>query len=492
MDLEIIDWAHEQLNDPDIGIIYEAKLRSDNIPNKSDVISCSTATKNLFAQWSSLTMINNVLYRKWMNTNQEVKWLQLIVPFKLQHSFIEACHSGMTGGHLGPRKTVHQVQRRAYFTGWRAKTYRFCRQCTNCAAYFRGKLKHQACMQPMTTGNPMERLGIDLCGPFPESYDGKIFILTCTDYFSKWTECIPLPDKQAHTVAKALVDNVFTRLGCPWEIVSDQGPEFDNKLLKSLCERFHIAKIRTTPYHPNSNGVAERVHRTLNSMMGRIIGEQQTDWTDHLQPLMCAYRAAVHASTGYSPNFIMMGREINMPLDILIKTPSETQVTPDSYVDRIHHTLYECYGRVRENLETMTNVNKRYYDLSATKTTYKIGDWVWFYKPRHMPSRTPKWERFFSGPYRIMSTFNEVNVVIQQSATSQPIVTHIDKLKPFVGSTPADFTLMVSSNEKDAAPSPATESPETDAADVETPTVIVTRSNRQSRLPGKYNEFVMY
>jgi hypothetical protein len=125
----------------------------------------------------------------------------------------------------------------------------------------------------------------------------------------------------------------------------------------------------------------------------------------------------------------------------------------------VHHTLYECYGRVRENLETMTNINKRYYDLSATKTTYKIGDWVWFDKPRHMPYRTPKSERFISGPYRIMSTFDEVNVVIQQSATSQPILTHIDKLKPFVGNKPADFTLVDTSNEKDAAPSSATESP---------------------------------
>jgi len=308
-----IDWAHEQSNDTDIGPIYNAMMQSPNEPNRSAFVTHSTETKNLLEQWNCLTLINNILYRKWMNAHNEVKWLQLIVPYSLHESFISACHTGMTGGHLGPRKTFQQVRRRAYFTGWRAKTYRICRQCKSCATYFRGKMKHQACMQPMATGNPMERMGIDLCGPFPESYDGKVHILTCTDYFSKWTESIPIADKQAITVAKALVDNIFSRFGCPWELVSDQGSEFDNKLIKTLCEKFHITKIRTTPYHPNSNGVAERVHRTINSMMGRVVSEQQTDWTDHLQPLMGAYRAAVHSSTGYSPNFIMFGRETNTP-----------------------------------------------------------------------------------------------------------------------------------------------------------------------------------
>jgi len=237
-----IDWAHEQSNDTDIGPIYNAMMQSPNEPNRSAFVTHSTETKNLLEQWNCLTLINNILYRKWMNAHNEVKWLQLIVPYSLHESFISACHTGMTGGHLGPRKTIQQVQRRAYFTGWRAKTYRFCRQCKSCATYFRGKMKHQACMQPMATGNPMERMGIDLCGPFPESYDGKVHILTCTDYFSKWTESIPIADKQASTGAKALVDNIFSRFGCPWELVSDQGSEFDNKLIKTLCEKFHITK----------------------------------------------------------------------------------------------------------------------------------------------------------------------------------------------------------------------------------------------------------
>ena len=108
------------------------------------------------------------------------------------------------------------------------------------------------------------------------------FILTATDYFTKWSEAIPIPDKQATTVATALANNVFCRLGCPLEILSDQGPEFDNQLLKSICTRLNISKIRTSSYKPSTNGVAERFHRTLNAMMGKIIEDDQSHWTDHL------------------------------------------------------------------------------------------------------------------------------------------------------------------------------------------------------------------
>jgi Integrase zinc binding domain len=115
-------------------------------------------------------MVNNVLHRTWLDADRIIKCLQVIVPFKLKEAFIIACH-------LGPRKTAHQVQRCAYFQGWRSKSYRICRQCTACASRFRDKIKHQACMQPMLTALTMEKIRINLCGPISKSYDNKVYIL---------------------------------------------------------------------------------------------------------------------------------------------------------------------------------------------------------------------------------------------------------------------------------------------------------------------------
>jgi transposase InsO family protein len=177
-------------------------------------------------------------------------------------------------------------------------------------------------MQKMLVGNVFERLGIDLCGLFPTSNDGKNYLLTCTKYFSKWCTATALPDKQATNVADALIRDVFCICGTPLEIISDQGTELDNYLVHNLCSKLHISKIRTSAYQPSTNGVAERVHKTLNSMIGRVIGENHSHWTDHLPFVIAAYRSAVHRSTGYSPNFLMFGRDVYTPLDILIKTPS--------------------------------------------------------------------------------------------------------------------------------------------------------------------------
>jgi hypothetical protein len=78
-------------------------------------------------------------------------------------------------------------------------------------------------MQEMVVGTPFERVGIDLTGPHPKSKSGKVYILTCLDYFTKWAEAVALPNKKTITVAKALINNVFPRIGCPLQILSDLG-----------------------------------------------------------------------------------------------------------------------------------------------------------------------------------------------------------------------------------------------------------------------------
>ena len=434
-----VDWATAQEQDPEIAPIYQAKLNTSNRPHWSDIKRMSPATKNLWSEWDQLTMVNNILYRTWFPNKQQSQTLQLIIPRNYQASFVTQCHEGMTGGHLRLNKTIHQVQRRAYFYGWRNTTKRVCRQCTTCQQYHRGKLKHHGEMQNMLVGNIFERLGIDLCGPFPTSYDGKSYILTCTDHFSKWCTATAIPDKKATTIADALIRDVFCIYGTPYEILSDQGPEFDNKLLHSLCEKLHISKIRTSAYQPSTNGVAERIHKTINSMMGRIIEDDHLRWTDHLPYIMAAYRSAVHNATGYSPNFLMFGRELYTPLDIIIKTPSNSQTSSDAYVDRQQNLLYNTYWMVRDQLNATMLTNKRYYDESVRKHSYSVGEWVWYYKPRNQTGQCPKWSRFYSGPFRIMERLSDINYVIQQRPQSQPIVTHVDKLKKYEGTTPIDW-----------------------------------------------------
>ena len=247
--------------------------------------------------------------------------MQLIVPREIKNQILTLAHTGISGGHLGPEKTKFQVRRRVYWPGWSKEVEDFCRFCEACASYKRGSAPKQGYLDPMIMGEPMERLSVDITGPHPTSSGGHKYILTVIDHFSKWAEAFPIRNQEAQTVAKVLIDRVFTDIGMPMQILSDQGKNFESELFKEMCRCLGIEKIRTTIYKPSTNGAVERFRRTLNSMIGKIIDENHRNWHTLLPRIMAAYRASEHSATGFFPNRIMLGRECNAPIDLLLGSP---------------------------------------------------------------------------------------------------------------------------------------------------------------------------
>lgn len=109
----------------------------------------------------------------------------------------------------------------------------------------------------------MDRIQLDVCGPFPLSDSGNKFILVIIDQFTKWVEAFPIPSEDSETTAKRLVFDFISRFGFPSEVHTDQGQNFQNNLFREVCRLLGIAQSRTTPYHPSSNGQVERFNRTL-------------------------------------------------------------------------------------------------------------------------------------------------------------------------------------------------------------------------------------
>jgi len=118
-------------------------------------------------------------------------------------------------------------------------------------------------------------MAVDLVGPLPES---DIYIMVVGDYFSRWMEAISLPNQEAHTVAEKLVDKVFLRFSAPEQLHSDQGRQFESQLLSEVCKLMHIHKTRTTPYHPQCDGLVERFNRTMLTMLATCAKENPLDW----------------------------------------------------------------------------------------------------------------------------------------------------------------------------------------------------------------------
>ena len=193
-----------------------------------------------------------------------------------------------------------------------------------------------------------EKLSIDLAGPHPRSKKGNVYILTVVCPFSKWCECIPLRNKEAVTVARALVEQVFCRYGMPFALLSDRGGEVDGHVMREVCRLLQIDKLRALSYHPACNSACERMHRTLNSLTEKVVSSRQTEWGEHLPYVAAALRASRSESIGYSANFIMLGREVNTPADIVYGLEDPEPVTSyDDFVESVRAKMSAAYEIVR-------------------------------------------------------------------------------------------------------------------------------------------------
>ena len=120
------------------------------------------------------------------------------------------------------------------------------------------------------------------------------------DYFSKWVELLALPNIKAETVAERVVEDVFSRFGIPESLHTDQWKQSESGLFQELCRLLGIEKTRTTPYHPQSDGLVERANRTVQNVLAAYVSDHQGDWDCFLAQTQLVYITSQHSSTGYT------------------------------------------------------------------------------------------------------------------------------------------------------------------------------------------------
>ena len=170
---------------------------------------------------------------------------------------------------------------------------------------------------------------VDIVGPIdPLTERGNRYILTLVDYATRYPEVVALRNIDTIRVAEALVE-IFTRVGVPSEMLTDQGAQFTSKLMGEITRLLSMRQLVTTPYHPQCNGLVERFNGTLKSMLRRMCGERPQDWDRYLPAVLFAYREAPQESTGFSPFELLYGRTVRGPSHILRELWSREQETPE-------------------------------------------------------------------------------------------------------------------------------------------------------------------
>lgn len=423
----------KQREDPVLSKVISWFESDGRRPPWSEVSAENAQSKAYWGAWDQLTIQNGILQKKWENdTGEEIRYL-LVIPSSMTEEILQQLHDSPTGGHLGVRKLYEKVKARFYWRKMHDSVTNWCKKCLACAQQKMPQRRRRAPLKQQVSGVPLERMAIDITGPFPITNDGNRYIVVVSDYFSKWTEAFPVPNIESETIARVLVDRFICRFGVPRQIHSDQGRQFESRLFQDLCDLLGIDKTRTTPYHPQSDGQVERFNRTLIAMLASYVSTNQKDWDKHVQTVLMAYRASPHESTGITPNKMMFGREVDLPIDTMCVLPREGHRDVSSYVSDLEKRLESAHELARIRLKQSACYQRRQYNLKADEATFEVGSAVMIRVGTKKVGLSPKLQPKWDGPYIVTHRLSDVVVRIQRGPRHKPKVLHVNRMKPFQG-----------------------------------------------------------
>jgi len=515
-----LDIQQELLNDTSLAAIVDLVEQQAAAPDPATL--AASGWELLVPQWKRLFVEDGILKKRYPDLTIGGPRVVVVLPRTMQKLFVEACH--IESGHQGRDKTAELVQRRVYFPLWRKIVTDVCTNCVLCATYCDSKAPKQGVMQIMEVDSPMDRVAIDLTGPHPTSKRSNRFILTMVDCFSRYLIAVPIRNKYATTVAKAVNRYLFARWGLCRELLTDQGTEFDNKLMKTLCKQYGVRKVRTSGYRPSANGRIERLHRSLNALLAKMVNEHHNDWDEILDAVVAQYNGTVHRSTGFTPNRLMLGRETLTSLDLLVpreKKSDDQRASGDGvarssadsgrsvrrqeaseaataaavkYVDALHQQLSSVYDSARRRSLKAALKRKAVYDNAVRAKCFEVGQLVLLRIEPCKSGLYNKWRLNYEGPFIVKQKLNSVNYIIARLNGSKPRIVHVDRLRHCQKSTPR---CPLNPARRRSGGRRASETTATDRADAGDATDFISDPLRRSRRPGrgcqkhpKYRDYV--
>uniref|UniRef100_A0A672H0E6 Integrase catalytic domain-containing protein n=1 Tax=Salarias fasciatus TaxID=181472 RepID=A0A672H0E6_SALFA len=230
-------------------------------------------------------------------------------------------------------------------------------------------------------------------------------------------------------IAYALLQ-LFLRVGIPSEILTDQGANFLSNTLRQVYRLLHIKSIRTTPYHPQTDGLVETYNRTLKSMLKKVVSTSGKDWDKWLPYLLFAYHEVPQASTGFSPFELLYGRRVRGPLDVLqeswIVGKAGTATIILTYVLKMRERMEQMTQLVRNEMEKSQREQKTWYDRAVRQRAFEPGQEVLLMLPSSDNKLLAKWK----GPYKVRRKQSDTVYEIEMPERRNPRQTfHINLLK---------------------------------------------------------------
>ncbi|XP_039469438.1 uncharacterized protein LOC120440644 [Oreochromis aureus] len=321
---------------------------------------------------------------------------RLVIPSSCRPLIMHLAHTLPWAGHLGRQKTYMRVSSRFFWPSMYTDIQKYCRTCPTCQKTCPARKSDRALLLPLPViSTPFRRIAMDIVGPLVKSSRGHQYILVVCDYATRFPEAFPLRAVTAPNVVLRLVQ-LFSRVGIPDEILTDQGTNFTSRLMQLFHNQLGISAIRTSPYHPQTDGLVERFNQTLKRMLQKFVSDTGKDWDQWLPFLLFAYREVPQASTGFSPFELLYGWDVQGPLDLLRKGwESPASASNDKGVVQFVLEMRERLGRYHEeakvNLRDAQRSQKTWYDQQARQREFQPGQKVLLLLPSANSKLLAKW-----------------------------------------------------------------------------------------------------
>ena len=267
-----------------------------------------------------LLIKNGLLYRKtWQGPADEIVF-QFLVPQRHRSAALDGCHQEVA--HQGQHRSTILMQERFWWPGMTQELRNCFKKCGHCRKY--EAAPPIAPIKPLTCSGPGEVLHVNFTSieeTVPLKEEPVIRnVLVLQDHLSKYVVAYVVKDQTACTATETLRNGYFRLFGVPAYLVSEQGKAFTGHIITHLCDLYGVQKLRTSPYHAQTNGQVECMNQTIICMIGKLEEDKKACWSEHLPELLLAYNATRSTVTGYSPYYLLFGRRSRIPVDYLFPT----------------------------------------------------------------------------------------------------------------------------------------------------------------------------
>lgn len=429
--LSDVDWKQEQSKDRTISRVIQI-FSTGHKPTRRLAAHETESVRRYLREWPNLFLKEGVLFRHGYVCGHAVD--QLVLPEAFHDVVFTGLHDN--AGHQGIDRTNSLVKSRFFWPGLDGFVETRVRRCPRCIRR-KTPVLNTAGLIPIHSSYPLELVCMDFL-TLEMSAGGYENVLVMTDHFTHYAQAIPTKNQTARTTAKVLFENFICHYGFPCRLHSDQGRNFDGAVIKELCRLANIFKSRTTPYHPQGNGMPERFNQTLLNMLGTLEDKDKVNWRSHIPALVHAYNSTRHETTGLTPHYLMFGRHPRLALDAFLGIEPDSTVRgkkPAEYVDGLKKRLHFAYKVASREAKRQAKRHKKCYDLRVRDVRIVPGDRV-LVRNVGLKGKCKLADRWSKDIYIVVAQPNSDLPIFQvkpEGSDDIPKLLHRNMLLPFMG-----------------------------------------------------------